>query len=478
MQDPVSRVVGLHGVEVRGVIEEGDQLDLEVELVARAGSCPRCGRASLDLKDRPVVRVRDLPIGGRHTYLRWRKRRYRCQGCRRTFTEGHPELPARQRVTRRFRARLRERVGDGAAHAEIARCERTTRYQVARAFQAGAAEALASRGEALPARRLSLDEAHHRRAHELATVVSDLDRRSVIEVLDGRSRLTVERYLRSLPRTRREAIEVVSIDPYEAFRQAIRGELPGARIVVDHFHLARGANAALGGQAAPQGRSPIGSGSEVATGHLPSPLPPHARPGALSECERRRLCELFQREPLIAEAWGLKEGSERSIELRTAPRPSAGWSAFWLRSSGHSYPRRGVRRRRPPLASRAARLLRRADHQRVRRGGDQQGEGDQAARLRPADVHRLQRPGSPSMRLTGSPGASPLDRREPKNRSPHPVASITVSSAGAPAGGEVSAGTPEGRGYASSGKGYSSHDARDHSTRPTTMDVPGRRGAP
>jgi hypothetical protein len=37
-------------------------------------------------------------------------------------------------VTARFRERLAERVVDGAAHAEVAREERTSRYQVARAF--------------------------------------------------------------------------------------------------------------------------------------------------------------------------------------------------------------------------------------------------------------------------------------------------------------------------------------------------------
>jgi transposase len=37
----------------------------------------------------------------------------------------------------------------------------------------------------------------------------------------------------------------VSIDPYEAYGQAIQNELPWARIVVDHFHLVRGENAAL-----------------------------------------------------------------------------------------------------------------------------------------------------------------------------------------------------------------------------------------
>ena len=110
-----------------------------------------------------------------------------------------------------------------------------------------------------PVRRLSLDEAHHRRDQELATVVSDLDRRRVVEVIDGRSRRRVERYLRSLPGPHREAIEVVSIDPYEAYRQAIHNELPGARIVVDHFHLVRGVNAALDSVRRERQREPAGA---------------------------------------------------------------------------------------------------------------------------------------------------------------------------------------------------------------------------
>jgi transposase len=125
-----SRLLGLHGVVVTSVGRVGDQLDLQVELIARAGDCPYCGRVSGVVKERPVVAVRDLPIGGRRTVLRWRKRRYWCPDCGQTFTETHPELPARQRVTERFRRRLRERVTGGAAHAEVAREEQTTRYQV------------------------------------------------------------------------------------------------------------------------------------------------------------------------------------------------------------------------------------------------------------------------------------------------------------------------------------------------------------
>jgi transposase len=174
----------------------------------------------------------------------WRKRRYRCSDCARTFTETHEQLPARRRVTACFRERLAERVGDGEAHAEVAREERTTRYQVTRAF-ADLASGLEAHDADRRPRRLSLDEAHHRRGHELATVVSDLDRRCVIEALDGRDRRTIERWLSALPADVRAGIEVVSIDPYDAYRQAIHAALPHARIVCDHFHLVRGANAAL-----------------------------------------------------------------------------------------------------------------------------------------------------------------------------------------------------------------------------------------
>jgi transposase len=330
MHDHGSRLVGLNGMAVKSVHEVGDQLDLEVELVARAGCCPGCGRASLQVKDRPVVRVRDLPVAGRATYLLWRKRRWYCGGCGRTFTETHPELPARQRVTARFRGRLLERVRGGAAHAEVAREEHTSRYQVARAFRDGRDQLLARR-QTRPPRRLSLDEAHHRRGGELATVVSDLDRRCVVEMFDGRSRRRVERYLRSLPEHARGAIEVVSIDPYDAYRQAIRAELPHARIVCDHFHLVRGANTALDsirrerqrqhGRRRPKGARRSGHG---ATWQPELYRARHRLLKAnqrLTERDRQRLCELFARDPIIAEAWGLKEAF-RAV-YRATSRPEA-----------------------------------------------------------------------------------------------------------------------------------------------------------
>jgi transposase len=312
MPDELTRALGLAGLQVTDVREcEDGALEVEVETVEPAERCPHCEGAALEIKERPVVAVQDLPLAGRTTFLCWRKRRYRCRRCGRTHTEGHPGLPTRQRVSARLRARLAARAGAGGAHAEIAREEGVSRYQVGRAL------ALVAVVAASGLRRLSLDEAHHRRGRELATVVSDLDHRRVVDVLDGRSQKAVAGWLDTLSEQARAAIEVVSIDPYEPYRQAIRKKLPHARIVCDRFHLVRGANNAL--DAVRRERQRVAGGRRKhgvrASGPGDSWRPDLFRARRLllkarerlSERERKRLCDLIAADPLIGEAWALKE---------------------------------------------------------------------------------------------------------------------------------------------------------------------------
>jgi transposase len=124
MQDDVSRLVGIDGLVVTGVVELREQLELEVEVALGAGCCRWCGHGSLLVKERPVVRVRDLPLAGRVTWLLWRKRRFHCESCERTFTETHPALPSRQRVSARFRRHLFERCRGANTALDAVRRER------------------------------------------------------------------------------------------------------------------------------------------------------------------------------------------------------------------------------------------------------------------------------------------------------------------------------------------------------------------
>ena len=170
MQDDVSRLVGLEGFEVTRVIEVGGRLDLEVELVARAGCCPRCGRASVEVKDRPRVRVRDLPIAGRVTAsgvaqaplplrgVRADVHRVAPASCRRaSASRGASARRLFERVRRRRRARRGRARGAHDALPGRARLRRGRGDELAGAPRGAAGAAAVARRGAPPPRPRARD---------------------------------------------------------------------------------------------------------------------------------------------------------------------------------------------------------------------------------------------------------------------------------------------------------------------------------
>ena len=84
------------------------------------------------------------------------------------------------------------------------------------------------------------------------TVILDLtpirDRRGPSRLLDmipGRSKRVFKTWLASQPHTWRERIEIVAMDGFTGFKSAAAEELPGARAVMDPFHVVRLAGDAL-----------------------------------------------------------------------------------------------------------------------------------------------------------------------------------------------------------------------------------------
>jgi transposase len=90
-----------------------------------------------------------------------------------------------------------------------------------------------------PVRALGIDEKSIARGHVYATIFSDLDRGTVEHVEDDRKEESLGRYLRRMRPRRREALEVIALDMWEAYFIAIRKHLPGweAKTVIDRYHL-------------------------------------------------------------------------------------------------------------------------------------------------------------------------------------------------------------------------------------------------
>ncbi len=79
------------------------------EQLAREGPCPECGVVSARVKQRPLVRLSDVPASGQRVMLWWHKRRLVCAESlcrRRSFTQTAVAVWPRARLTERLRDQL------------------------------------------------------------------------------------------------------------------------------------------------------------------------------------------------------------------------------------------------------------------------------------------------------------------------------------------------------------------------------------
>ena len=92
-------------------------------------------------------------------------------------------------------------------------------------------------------RVLGVDEISVRKGHKnYALVLTDLERRCVLEVFDNRLQETFEQWLAGLSKQEKRAIKVVSMDMWKPYRYAVQRKLPKAKIVADRFHVVKQLN--------------------------------------------------------------------------------------------------------------------------------------------------------------------------------------------------------------------------------------------
>jgi transposase len=202
--------------------------------VAATARCPRCGTDSDRVHSRYRRTVADLPSHDRPVALRLVVRRFRCArpDCTRAvFCERLPGLiDAHARSTARL-AGAHRAVGfalGGEAGARLA--ERlnmpTSADTLLRRIKAAPDE------PAPPPRFVGIDDWAIRKSQCYGTIVIDLERGRVLDLLPGRDGEALKAWLRRHP-----GVEVITRDRWLAFAQAAAEAAPQARQVADRFHL-------------------------------------------------------------------------------------------------------------------------------------------------------------------------------------------------------------------------------------------------
>ena len=86
---------------------------------------------------------------------------------------------------------------------------------------------------------LGLDEKSTERGHSYASILTDIERSRVLDVVRGRSLQATETLLCTLSPTQRESVKAVAMDMWPAFMSGVRSCMPHADIVHDRFHVAK-----------------------------------------------------------------------------------------------------------------------------------------------------------------------------------------------------------------------------------------------
>jgi transposase len=244
------RLVGLDGFRVLDVVETEVEVVITVESTARVVGCPACG-VRARAHDRMPVAVRDLSCFGRPARLVWNKRRWRCTDVDcdfKTWTETSAVMSARALLTDRAAVEVCRQVGENARPvSQLAREMGVCWWTVMNAVVEHGTPLVDDPARVGPVRALGVDEtsflaANARHSTIYATGMVDLDRRIIIDMIEGNSGSDLGGWLDAQPTEWLEAVKVVATDLAESFRSGLSGRLDGAIRVADPFHVVRAAN--------------------------------------------------------------------------------------------------------------------------------------------------------------------------------------------------------------------------------------------
>jgi transposase len=224
--------------------EEEKLVEIEVEWPEAARvACPECQRACGIYDHQGMRWWRHLDTMGHTTRLCCRVPRSECpeHGVK---TVTVPWAAAGSRFTMEFEAASVRLLLIAQSQSAAAEHLGLNWHQV-HGIQAAAVGRGLQRRDTEQISRVGLDEKSFGRGHHYGTVLTDLDHRRVLEVVEHREQASAERALESLPAEQRARLKVVALDMWPAFMNAARSKAPNADQVHDRFHVMKHLNEAV-----------------------------------------------------------------------------------------------------------------------------------------------------------------------------------------------------------------------------------------
>jgi transposase len=232
----LTEILDIEGIKVISQRQhEGIGIILQIESIAEESACPRCGTKSHRVHQNHRYIVKDLPWGEKPVFLEINRRQFKCETCRKPFSEDLDFIRKRRNYTRRLANPIIQEVLDNDIHS-VAKKGVVTTEEIERMLKDAAEEILKSKPSEL--KRLGIDEiALIKGKGNYCAVLIDLDRSKLIGIMPVRTQAEISEVMRGWGREVLESIEEVSIDLWKGYKNLVTELMPKAQVVADRFHV-------------------------------------------------------------------------------------------------------------------------------------------------------------------------------------------------------------------------------------------------
>ncbi len=196
-------------------------------------------------------------------------------------------------------------------------------------MQAAAVQRGLARRDTEKIARVGLDEKSFGRGHHYGTVLTHLDLRRVLEVVEHRTQASAQRALHVLPEAQRARIKVVALDMWPAFMGAAAVTVPQADLVHDRFHVMKHLNEGVDTVRKQERAELSDSSRDWLTGRKYLFL---KNPADWKAEEKQCFQELGRKDLKVTKAWGLRE-TFQSFWALTSQTAAQAFFDQWLQKA-------------------------------------------------------------------------------------------------------------------------------------------------
>jgi transposase len=198
--------------------------------------CPHCIKKTNVIHQKYERQFRDLPITGKEVHLHLHQRRFYCSDCNKYFNERFSFVDSNRKTTRRYERHVYEYTKNSTPQ-KISAQENLSWHTVNEIHKRWSSEEIASRHVG-KVRVIGMDEFAVKKGHRnYATVIVDLERVEIIDILDYREQKKLIDYFENRGADWCKEIEVFCSDMWRGFFGTAKSVFPNATLVVDRFHF-------------------------------------------------------------------------------------------------------------------------------------------------------------------------------------------------------------------------------------------------